>query len=75
MRKDVELYSVRDRDLRVILARFHLDAAVDDGTALCDVCSRSITWDNLGAIRVRSATLILVCDLPECLQTASSTEV
>ncbi len=67
----IQVNSIRDRDLRPVLAHFHLHTAVDEARLECASCSRVITWDNLGALRVSGATLVVYCDFSECLESAS----
>lgn len=74
MTKDIEVASIRDRDLRPILRHFNLEDALDQHKIECSSCSRTITWDNLGAMRVSESTLVLYCDLSECLNIASSSK-
>jgi len=71
MTNDIHVLSVQDRDLRPILGHFGLDVSIDEHRSHCATCSRFITWENLGAIRVKGDTLILYCDLSECLDAAS----
>jgi hypothetical protein len=64
---NVEITSIRDRDLRPILKEFELDRLMDEGALLCDSCSRTLTWDNLGGLLVKDGTIVPFCDLAECL--------
>ena len=71
MKEDIEVPSIRDRDLRTILSHYGLDVAVDEGRLFCRACSCKITWENLGALLVQHDGLVLYCDLSECMDSAS----
>lgn len=71
MVQDVEVPSIRDRDLRNVLRHFGLEDALDRSEIECASCSRDITWENLGAMRVEQGKIILYCDFSECLESAA----
>lgn len=72
MSTDMEVLSIRDRDLRTVLGQYNKEVAIDAGEETCRSCSRKITWENLGAILVDQGSLILFCDFSECLDIASN---
>ena len=67
----VEIPAVRDRDLRGILDRFGLSEKMDKGELTCEPCSRTLTWENLGALLVKGGELLLFCNLSECIAEAA----
>ena len=70
MSTEIEVPSIRDRDLNSILQHFGLKDAMDEGTINCENCSRSLSWENLGAMLSDSNSIILYCNLSECIETA-----
>lgn len=67
----VELLSIRDRDLREILQHYGLSESIDEGIAQCFSCADTITWDNIGALLVKGGTLVICCNLSECIDMAT----
>ena len=67
MTSDIVLPSIRDRDLKAVFTAFGLFDALEAGSLICASCSRPITWENVGAIRVVRGSLAIYCDFSECL--------
>ena len=74
MPEKIDLPSVIDRDLISILQHYNLDEPLLNGEIECHSCSRVLTWENLGGIKVDKGLFVLFCDFPECLDKARSTE-
>ena len=68
MRQTIEVPSVRDKDLLPILDRFGLSEAIQRSEVLCHSCQRAVGTDNVGALIVRGASLLISCELSECIE-------
>lgn len=71
VRQQIELPCIRDRDLRKVLETHNIASKIDSEELLCDSCSEIITWENIGAILVKDRTLVICCDLAECMESLS----
>jgi len=71
MREKVEVSAVKDRDVRNILDHFGLSEKMDKGELTCESCSRTLTWENLGSLLVKEGSLLLLCNLSECIEEAA----
>ena len=71
MTNKVEIPAVLDKDLMGILKHFDLEEKLKEGALDCEGCLNSLSWDNLGAIMVKGNTLLLYCNLSECIESAT----
>jgi hypothetical protein len=74
MAHNIEIHSIRDRDLEAILKYFELEDAIKTGQMLCHFCARKITLDNIGAFLIMQNKPVIYCDFSECLGAASKGE-
>lgn len=72
MRKRVVVPAVRDRDLQAILAAHGLAPDFEASRLHCPFCAEVLTWDNIGGILVQKQEPVLFCNLPDCIEQASS---
>lgn len=71
MKENVELPAIKDNELRIVLDKFNLSEKIDRGEILCASCEKIIQWENIGALLVNNATLVIYCDSPECIEIVS----
>ena len=58
-RRKVEVPAIKNSDMRVILAEYNLADKLEKGKLHCPETGETITWANLGAIKVDKGALIL----------------
>lgn len=68
MDQKIEIPAIHDRDLRRVLDQFGIASKIDNGEIKCARCQKTITWDNLFAIKVLDNNLLLFCDDPDCIE-------
>ena len=56
---NLDIHAVTSSDLRSLLAEFHLDLKLAAGELTCPDTGETITWQNIGAIRVENGQPIL----------------
>lgn len=72
MSEKVEIHAIKDRDLRNVLGHFGLSERIDKGELMCESCSQTLTWDNLGALLIREGSLLAFCSLPACIDVVAT---
>jgi len=68
----VQIPAIHDKDLRTILDRYGISAKIDNGTINCEFCSGKISWSNIGALMVKNNSIVLCCNLVDCINSATS---
>lgn len=73
MNKKIQIPAIHDKDLRLILDKFEISSKIDESTAVCSICNKIITWDNLFAFKILDEkSLVLFCDEPCCIENSSN---
>lgn len=70
MREKLDLPAVRDPDLKKILDAYGLSEPLTKSKLKCRGCSRILSWENIGAIKVKENGLEIYCFDPECIEVA-----
>lgn len=72
MKNKIQIPAIHDKDLRIVLDKLGLSKSIDDSTAKCYNCSKTITWGNLFALKVLGENIVIFCDEPECIDKSSN---
>lgn len=72
MRKRILLPVIRDKDLKIILESRDLISDFDAGRIQCQFCGETLTWANIGGLLVYGGKLVFCCNLPNCIEQATS---
>lgn len=62
-----EIRAVHRRNLKEVLGKLGLLQALEGGELACEVCSRTITLDNLGTIFKKGGQIHVCCNQSDCL--------
>jgi hypothetical protein len=68
MSQQLYIRAILEKDLHTLLERLGLASKVDEGTYICRICGRIITWDNLGGFIVHNKQPVLFCDSADCVE-------
>ena len=68
MFEQLDLPAVKDKELKEILDFFGISEKLNSGQLKCYSCSKILTWENIGALLPHKGSLLLCCDIFECIE-------
>jgi hypothetical protein len=68
----INIRAVHDKDIRSILDKFGLSKKIDDRELLCEFCSKTVTWDEIGALLVKNGKIVVCCKFLNCINAATN---
>ena len=71
MKKEkIDISAVIDRDLLNVINEFGLSESFKSGQLTCPYCEKTLSFENIGAIKPTENSILLICDDYTCLTEA-----
>jgi hypothetical protein len=71
MKKKIDIPAIHDKDLKEILQSLQLLDKFEQGEILCKNCMKTITCENLFALKVVDENIVAFCDEADCIENSN----